>query len=219
MKRNRIVVLLIVVMMLMLVLAGCGPAKPTADDAKAYVQATLDLLCTGDYDHSIKLADVEEGKEEAVREEMFAGVKEELMNTASISNETADVFEEFMFKCFGLAKYEVMDAVETEDGGFDVTVSVEPLKAYAGADEFINELSFEDIGVTAEEFLALTADEQQDIVLRALFECLIGKLDTPTYGDPTEVVLHYGLLDEENNMYGCDEEQGELFSTTAFSFD
>lgn len=219
MKRNRIVALLIVVMMLMLALAGCGQAKPTADDAKAYVQATLDLLCTGDYDHSIDLADVAEGEEEAVREEMFAGVKEELMSTANISDETADVFEEFMFKCFGLAKYEVMDAVETEDGGFDVTVSVEPLKAYAGADEFIDELTFEDVGVTAEEFLALTADEQQDIVLRALFNFLIGKLDTPTYGDPTEVVLHYELLDEENNMYGCDEEQGELFATTAFSFD
>ncbi len=219
MKRNRIVALLIVVMMLMLALTGCGQAKPTADDAKAYVQATLDLLCTGDYDHSIDLADVAEGEEEAVREEMFAGVKEELMSTANISDETADVFEEFMFKCFGLAKYEVMDAVETEDGGFDVTVSVEPLKAYAGADEFIDELTFEDVGVTAEEFLALTADEQQDIVLRALFNFLIGKLDTPTYGDPTEVVLHYELLDEENNMYGCDEEQGELFATTAFSFD
>jgi hypothetical protein len=219
MKRNRIVALLIVVMMLMLALTGCGQAKPTADDAKAYVQATLDLLCTGDYDHSIDLADVEEGEEEAVREEMFAGVKEELMSSANISDETADVFQEFMFKCFGLAKYEVMDAVETEDGGFDVTVSVEPLKAYAGADEFIDELTFEDVGVTAEEFLALTADEQQDIVLRALFNFLIGKLDTPTYGDPTEVVLHYELLDEENNMYGCDEEQGELFATTAFSFD
>ncbi len=219
MKRNRIVALLIVVMMLMLALTGCGQAKPTADDAKAYVQATLDLLCTGDYDHSIDLADVAEGEEEAVREEMFAGVKEELMSTANISDETADVFQEFMFKCFGLAKYEVMDAVETEDGGFDVTVSVEPLKAYAGADEFIDELTFEDVGVTAEEFLALTADEQQDIVLRALFNFLIGKLDTPTYGDPTEVVLHYELLDEENNMYGCDEEQGELFATTAFSFD
>ncbi|MCR5181621.1 MAG: hypothetical protein K6D56_01195 [Clostridia bacterium] len=219
MKRNRIVALLIVVMMLMLALAGCGQAKPTADDAKAYVQATLDLLCTGDYDHSIDLADVAEGEEEAVREEMFAGVKEELMSSANISDETADVFQEFMFKCFGLAKYEVMDAVETEDGGFDVTVSVEPLKAYAGADEFIDELTFEDVGVTAEEFLALTADEQQDIVLRALFNFLIGKLDTPTYGDPTEVVLHYELLDEENNMYGCDEEQGELFATTAFSFD
>jgi hypothetical protein len=112
--------------MLMLALAGCGQAKPTAEDAKAYVQATLDLLCTGDYDHSVDLAD---------------------------------------------------------------------------------------------DFLALTADEQQDIVLRALSEFLIGKLDTPTYGDPTEVVLHYGLLDEENNIYGCDEDQGELFGSKAFSFD
>lgn len=219
MNKKRIVALFMVVLMLMLALAGCGQAKPTAEDAKAYVQATLDLLCTGDYDHSVDLADVEEGEEEAVREEMFAGVKQQLMDEASISDETADVFQEFMFKCFGLAKYEVLDAVETEDGGFDVTVSVEPLKAYAGADEFMDSLSFESIGVSADDFLALTADEQQDIVLRSLFEFLIGKLDTPTYGDPTEVVLHYGLLDEENNLYGCDEDQGELFGSKAFSFD
>ena len=34
---------------------------PTAEDARAYVQAVLDIMCTGDYDHSVELSDIPEG--------------------------------------------------------------------------------------------------------------------------------------------------------------
>ena len=64
---------LIVLMMLMTVamLTGCGPKKPAPEEAQAYVKAVLDLMCTGDYDHSVDLADIEEGKESEVRDNLI----------------------------------------------------------------------------------------------------------------------------------------------------
>ena len=41
-------------------LTGCAKKLPTAEDAKNYTKAVLDLMCTGDYDHNVKIADVEE---------------------------------------------------------------------------------------------------------------------------------------------------------------
>ena len=38
-----------------------------------------------------------------------------------------------MREAFAKSKYTVGDAVPTEDGGYDVTVTIEPLKLYAGA--------------------------------------------------------------------------------------
>ena len=52
-------------------LTGCGSKAPTAQDAQNYAKAVLDLMCTGGYDHSVKLADVEEGKELDLRDQMI----------------------------------------------------------------------------------------------------------------------------------------------------
>ena len=53
----------------------------------------------------------------------------------SNAEEAANAFKDVMLKALSLAKYEVVDAVPTEgeEGGFDVTVSVEPLKMFDGA--------------------------------------------------------------------------------------
>ena len=50
------------------VLTGCS-STPTEKDAKAYVQAVLDMMCKGEYDHSVNIVDIEEGEEGNFREE------------------------------------------------------------------------------------------------------------------------------------------------------
>ena len=84
-KKLAIVVMLAAA--LVMALAGCGPKKPTADDAKNYVQAVLDVMCTGDYDHSVELADVEEGKETELRDEAIDEIIDELAQESSLSDE------------------------------------------------------------------------------------------------------------------------------------
>ena len=166
--KNRIrtlAALVLSVLMVMTFMTGCS-SKPTADDAKAYVKATMDLMCTGDYDHSVKLADVEEGNETAI-------------------------------------------ATEGEEGGFDVTVSVEPLKMFDGATAAFQEQMPDITGHSMAELQAMSETELNNVLYKALFGFISDRLDSPTYADPVEVVVHYGILDEEQNMYGCSEAEGE----------
>ena len=129
---------LIVLMMLMTVamLTGCGPKKPAPEEAQAYVKAVLDLMCTGDYDHSVDLADIEEGKESEVRDNLIDQMMSEIGSESNLSEEVTASFRDFMTNALGKAKYTVGAATETEDGGYDVTVSIEPLQIFTGVNEF-----------------------------------------------------------------------------------
>ena len=52
----------VLVLCIVLALSACAgkPKKPTDEDAEKYVKAVLDLMCTGDYDRSVNLADADE---------------------------------------------------------------------------------------------------------------------------------------------------------------
>lgn len=218
MKKNRIIALIIASLLLVsMFTTGCGSKKPTADDAKAYVQATLDLMCTGDYDHSVKLADVEEGQETATRDKLIDDALTGLTGTLGLDDETVAVFKDFMIKALGKAKYTVTDAVMTEEGEYDVTVSVEPLKLYEGAtEEFLNKMP-DNLGYSYNDLMAMSEDERNAVIYKALFAFLSERLDEPVYGEAEDVVVHYGLLDEEAKLYGCTASEGEKLGLKIFS--
>ena len=113
-KRLRTIAAIILsVLMVMMFMTGCN-SKPTADDAKAYVKATMDLMCTGEYDQSVKLADVEEGNETALRDQMIEEAVADLTGSMGLDEEATTAFRDVMLKALSLAKYEVTDAVATE---------------------------------------------------------------------------------------------------------
>ena len=60
---RRAAVLALLAVLMTVLLAGCAESAsgPTKDDAGAYVKAVLDLMCLGEYDQSVNLADVERG--------------------------------------------------------------------------------------------------------------------------------------------------------------
>ncbi|MBR2702601.1 MAG: hypothetical protein IKE47_00335, partial [Oscillospiraceae bacterium] len=71
-KRILTVVLSLCVLSALSACAG-QPRKPSAEDAEKHVRAALDLMCTGDFDHSVHLAEEDELKttaEAAVDEAM-----------------------------------------------------------------------------------------------------------------------------------------------------
>lgn len=218
-KMRKMAVVIISLMLIVMMAAGCGSKKPTAEDAKAYVQATMDLMCTGDYDHSVELSDIEEGQETATRDKMIDDALIELTGSIGLDDEASAQFKDFMIKALGMAKYTVTDAVETEDGGFDVTVSVEPLKIYEGAtDEFLNKMP-DNLGHSYAELAAMTEEERNNVIYKALFAFLTERLDDPVYGEAEDVVVHYGILDEEQNVYGCTSSEGQKLGEKLFSVD
>ena len=210
---------LIVLMMLMTVamLTGCGPKKPAPEEAQAYVKAVLDLMCTGDYDHSVDLADIEEGKESEVRDNLIDQMMSEIGSESNLSEEVTASFRDFMTNALGKAKYTVGADNETEDGGYDVTVSIEPLQIFTGVNEELNTVLEEKVAEESDKILAMSEEEQTNYVMGLVIELLNKKIEDPKYDPAEEVVVHYGPMEGQKGVYGCTESEGEKLGSKLFS--
>ena len=214
-KHFSLIVLMLVLTLSML--TGCGPKKPAPEDAQAYVDAVLDLMCTGDYDHTVDLADIEEGKETETRDTLIDEMMAEVGDESNLSDEVTDAFRDFMISAMGKAKYTVGEAVATEDDGYDVTVSIEPLQLFTGISEELNSVLEEKVASESDKILAMSEDEQTNYVMEILIELLNKKLEDPKYDPAEEVVVHYGPLEGQKGVYGCTAEEGEKLGSKLFS--
>lgn len=186
---------------------------PTAEDARAYVQAVLDIMCTGDYDHSVELSDIPEGEEAQLRDSTIESAVESIASDAGLSEEVKADFTDVMRVAFSKAKYTVGEAVPTEDGGYDVTVTIEPLKMYAGAADKLPER------VSQDELAGLSEEETNSLIYSEVIEIVRENLEEPEYGEPQDIIVHYGIIDEQNNLWGVSEEEGEKLGALLFSAD
>ena len=214
---GRLSLLALIMVMTISMLAGCGPKKPAPEDAQAYVKAVLDLMCTGDYDHSVDLADIEEGKESEVRDNLIGEMMTQIGSESNLSEEVTASFKDFMMNAMEKAKYTVGDATATEDDGYDVTVSVEPLQLFTGIDEELNEVLEERVASEADKILAMSEEEQTNYVMEIVIELLNKKLEDPQYDPAEEVVVHYGPMEGQKGVYGCTEAEGEKLGSKLFS--
>ena len=214
---GRLSLLALIMVMTISMLAGCGPKKPAPEDAQAYVKAVLDLMCTGDYDHSVNLADIEEGKESEVRDNLIGEMMTQIGSESNLSEEVTASFKDFMMNAMEKAKYTVGDATATEDDGYDVTVSIEPLQLFTGIDEELNEVLEEKVASESDKILAMSEEEQTNYVMEIVIELLNKKLEDPQYDPAEEVVVHYGPMEGQKGVYGCTEAEGEKLGSKLFS--
>ena len=185
----------------------------TAENAQAYVKAILDLMCTGDYDHSVNMIDIKPGEESTLFDNAFAVVANNAGINEELQNEFIAVFKEAYSKC----RYSVGEAVPTEDGGYDVTVSIEPLNVYSGSEEKIKEKISERAAEL--DVSNMTDEDKNDLVYSVLIEVIHENLEEPAYGELQDVVVHYGLLDKANNAYGISAEESMKFTNILISTD
>lgn len=214
---KRLSLLLLIMLLAVSLLSGCGPKKPAPEEAQAYVKAVLDLMCTGDYDHSVNLADVEEGKETEVRDNLINEMMKGISSQSALNEEVTSDFMVFMISALEKTKYSVGEAAATEDGGYDVTVSVEPLQIFTGIDEKLNEILEEKVASEPDKILEMSEEEQTNYVMEILIDLLNKKLDDPKYDKAEEVVVHYGPLEGQKGVYGCTEDEGEKLGSKLFS--
>ncbi len=214
---KRLILIMLALVMAIGMLAGCGQKGPTADDAKGYVKAVLDLMCTGDYDHSVDLTDVAEGTENDIRESIIDEMMTELSAQSNLSEEVANGFRQFMSEALTKTKYTVTDAVATDDGGFDVTVSIEPLIIFAGVEDELTSVIQEKAVEDADKIAAMSEDERTNYVMEILIELLNKKIADPQYDPAEDVTVHYGLIEGESGSYGCSEADGEKLGAKLFS--
>lgn len=213
---KRLLVMALILLLAVSMLAGCK-SKPEPQDAQAYVQAVLDLMCTGDYDHSVELADIEEGKESGIRDGLIDEMMAQISAESKLNEDVSASFKEFMINALAKAKYTVGDAVETEDGGYDVSVSIEPMQIFAGVQDDLTAVLEERISEDSNEILAMSEEEQTNYVMAILIELLNGNLEDPKYDEAEEVIVHYGPMEGEKDVYGCTEAEGEKLGAKLFS--
>lgn len=218
--KNRLKCLSIVFLMVVMsvtMLSGCGPKKPAPEDAQEYVKAMLDLICTGDYDHAVKLVDVEEGNESEIRDNLAGQMLEGISSNTDLSEEAAKQFADFLMRALEKANYTVGDAVASDDGGYDVTVSIQPLQLFKGINEELNAVIEKRVAEEPDKILSMSEDEQTDYVMDILLELLEKKIDDPQYDPAEEVVVHYGILEGRDGVYGCSMEDGVRLGSKVFS--
>ena len=216
-RLGRLSLIVLIMVMTAAMLSSCGPKKPAPEDAQAYVKAVLDLMCTGDYDHTVDLADIEEGKESEVRDNLIDEMMSEIGSESNLSEEVTAAFRDFMMSALEKAKYSVGEAAAAEDGGYDVTVSIEPLQIFTGVNEELNTVLEERVAEESDKILAMSEEEQTNYVMEIVIELLNKKIADPKYDPAEEVVVHYGPMEGQKSVYGCTEAEGEKLGSKLFS--
>lgn len=205
-------------LLLSLLLTGCGEQAPVSveEDAENYVKAVLDLMCTGEYDHSVTFADVESGKEQASRDAMIKGIVASIADDNDLNEAQRAELGDSIARAFTICRYSIKDVKETGDGGCDVTVSIEPLRLFTDVSDVLYQRA-EELSGDTEKAIAMTGEEQTAALAAVLITQLNQNLDNPQYAPAEEVVVHYGILEGTEDRYGIDENAGNALGEKLFS--
>lgn len=181
-KRN--VSMLLAVIMVLGMLSGCG-MKP--DDAKAYVQATLDAGYKANFDEYAKITDSTKEEAQKLFDDNIDTVTNSLGFTAlGATEETMDKYRELLKEIFAKVKYTVGDAKEA-DGGFEIEVTAEPMEIFSGMqDELVAKLQ-EEVAKAGND---ISEDDVNQLAIDMVHELLSEKLAEVTYGDPQTITVH-----------------------------
>lgn len=181
-KRN--VSMLLAVIMVLGMLSGCG-MKP--DDAKAYVQATLDAGYKANFDEYAKITDSTKEEAQKLFDDNIDTVTDSLGFTAlGATEETMDKYRELLKEIFAKVKYTVGDAKEA-DGGFEIEVTAEPMEIFSGMqDELVAKLQ-EEVAKAGND---VSEDDVNQLAIDMVHELLSEKLAEVTYGDPQTITVH-----------------------------
>lgn len=202
-------------------LCGCGSSGPSKEDARKYTQAVMDLICKGEYDQSVKFSDIEEGKGTQMRDNMIDEMISSMTGELELNDEVKTKFREFMIKAFSTCRYSVGEPVKTGDGadaGYDVPVTIEPLKLFSGASETIKKET-DALTDDTEKLMSMSYDELYSSILNTVFDVLDRNLGDPQYAPGEEVVVHYGIIDKESKAWGISEEDGSRLGEKLFSLE
>ena len=220
MKRlfKTIAALFAATLLLGMLLTGCGEQTSVSikEDAESYVKAVLDLICIGEYDHSVTFADVESVKERASRDAMISEIINYVSEDNNLTEEQRAELGGIITRAFTTCRSSIKDVKETDDSGCDVTVSIEPLKLFTGVSDVLDQ-KVEELSKNTESAITMTEEEQTAALTSVLFAQLNQNLDNPQYAPAEEVVVHYGLLEGTEDRYGIDENAGKALGEKLFS--
>lgn len=187
MKHLKKGIFALVLMLAMGVLAGCGGMNE--EEAKEYVQATLDANYKGEFDALIEHTN--STKEEM--EKMYKqNIESELMSLGldemGYSEDQIQLFEQLAIDLMKQAKYSVGEVKESDDS-FEVYVKAEPFTGFDDLAELLEDRATERIEAIGQETPELLEDEAKviEVLVEITHDLIAEKVDNPTYGEPQDV--------------------------------
>ena len=161
--KKKILVLFTILMMG--ILTGCGMKE---EEAKAYVEASLDAAYMGEFDAFVEITDSTPEGAAAMYDENI----EHIMDAAgfadlNLDEELTEDYKQLFLDLIKKVDYSVGEAVKEEDDSFSIDVTVRPMIILDGIENELTEVLLERIG-ELEEF-----PEEDEIMLMSCLEMLI----------------------------------------------
>jgi len=190
---------------------------------EGYVKAVLDQSLKGEVRVASQL--MEGTTEDQLRAQYEAGitsfVKNSIASGVELEDELQGKYVELCKKVFGAMKYEVKEAKDAKDGGFEVTVSYKPANVFTN---FISKIGEENARLTEKvengEYRGtleeINSQMQKDFMTNAyaLFEESYGAIE---YGE--EETFVFTIVKDAEGMYDLNEAQISEFITKILNLD
>jgi len=209
MKKKVLVCLMV---LLMGILSGCGM---TEEEASEYVKASLDAAYKGEFDAFVEITDsTPEGAKAMYEENIVHTMEAAGFHEQEISDELADKYKQLFHDLSKAVDYTVVEAMENQDGEFDVSVEIYPLMC-------ISDITEEDVT----EVLLSRIDKMKkhpsdkkitELTFEIIYEMLVENVKEPTYDDQiiTQTVT---VHKNENGKYYISEEDMLTLDSALFN--
>lgn len=218
MKKVKKVALLLVCVLVVGVLGGCG----NKFDAKAYLQAMLDLSYKND---TAAFMDLKIGTAEEAAQVYESGIDAAMTNLltgVTVSDELKAEFRQVVQDMYGNVKYTV-DSAEKQDDAWVVTVTYEKMMIFDATvtnyETAVTDLYTEWSSVTDETQIP-SEEEMTDALLTALKDCMKDSIANAEYAEPDTTTIRIELVDNVWTPNSQDIENLEmlLFDTENANF-
>ena len=197
MKKKLLVLLTILIMG---ILTGCGMKE---DEAKAYVEATLDASYKGEFEAFVEITDsTPEGAAAMYDENMEHIMQSAGFDEQELGEELTENYKQLFLALIKKAEYSVGEAVKNEDSSFSVEVEVRPMTIFNDIEEELTEAVIEHISGMDEY---PDDNEIKNISFQEMYDILSDKVEVPTYSEET-VDVFINLHKNDNGMYEISEE-------------
>lgn len=182
MKKKLLALLMVVVMA---TLTACGGFS--TEDAKDYVQATLDASYKGEFNAFVEVTDATmEESEQMYNENIDNTMAQSGFGDLGLSEELVANYRQLFIDLMKASKYTVGEATET-DNGFAVEVTVEPLECFVGLEADLTDVLMDKV-MAMDTFP--TDEEITVLSFECMYDLMLERLAAPAYGEATSVTVY-----------------------------
>ena len=198
MSKKRAVVYITIGIIVSIMLSACS--KQPDFDAKSYVQSSLDAYYHGEYKDYANLLEIsEKDAKKEIEEDFNESIQQQFDDSDNITDKGIADYAKKLVEVKKLAKYKVQD-VKEEDGGYTVSVQVEPSNVFQTLQQSSTEVSNEKIkqgldGNDPEVFASVLTESVQ----KSLEKNKYGKAVTVKVSVEKDNSGKYGLSDTETS--------------------